>query len=270
MSGRLILCATPIGNLGDVPPRLIETLASVDLVYAEDTRRLSKLLTKTGVGATVRSYFVGNEAERSEELAGHLARGRSVALVTDAGTPGIADPGLSAVRAARRVGATVSVIPGPSAVTAALAVSGFPADRFVFEGFLPRRGAKRALSLTELAEETRTVVLFASPRRIGADLNDLAVHLGEDREVCIARELTKLHEEVWWGTLGEARDRWSEARGEITVVIAPPAEVAPSPEEGERVARRLLEEGLGASEAARRASAVTGVPRREIYRRITS
>lgn len=270
MPGRLLLCSTPIGNLDDISPRLRSALAGADIVYAEDTRRTAVLLTRLGVGTRARSFFVGNEAERAAELGGRLAAGETVALVTDAGTPGVADPGLSAVRAAREVGAEVSVIPGPSAVTAAVAVSGMPADRFVFEGFLPRKPSSRREVLASLAGERRTAVLFSSPHRVLADLADLAEALGEDRELCVCRELTKRHEEVWWGTLGEACVEWSarEPRGEFTLVLAgapvPVADVDAAVE----VAREALAAGASRSEAARRAAEETGASRREVYERL--
>lgn len=270
MPGRLLLCSTPIGNLDDISPRLRSALAGADIVYAEDTRRTAVLLARLGVGTRARSFFVGNEAERAAELGGRLAAGETVALVTDAGTPGVADPGLSAVRAAREVGAEVSVIPGPSAVTAAVAVSGMPADRFVFEGFLPRKPSSRREVLASLAGERRTAVLFSSPHRVLADLADLAEALGEDRELCVCRELTKRHEEVWWGTLGEACVEWSarEPRGEFTLVLAgapvPVADVDAAVE----VAREALAAGASRSEAARRAAEETGASRREVYERL--
>lgn len=175
MPGTLILCATPIGNLGDAPPRLGEALTSASVVYAEDTRRSRVLLRHLGVDRPLRSFFVGNEATRSEELAGRLQRGETVALVTDAGTPAVADPGFTAVRAAIEVGAEVTVVPGPSAVTAALAVSGLPTDRFVFEGFLPRSGKERRSRLESLAVESRTTILFAAAGRLVDDHAILAV-----------------------------------------------------------------------------------------------
>ncbi|HHC08149.1 MAG TPA: 16S rRNA (cytidine(1402)-2'-O)-methyltransferase [Actinobacteria bacterium] len=222
MPGTLVLCSTPIGNLGDVSHRLVETLSAADVIYAEDTRRTNTLLARIGVDTPARSYFVGNERARSVELAHRLGRGETVAFVTDAGTPAVSDPGVSAIRAAVEVGAEITVVPGPSAVTAALAVSGFDADRFVFEGFLPRRGRRRRERLERIAEETRTVVLFAAPHRIAADLADLADLAGE-RELVVARELTKRHEEVWRGTVAEAARHWGaevEPRGEFTLVLA--------------------------------------------------
>ena len=268
MPGLLILCATPIGNLGDAPPRLKEAIAVADIVYAEDTRRSSKLLEALGVEQTLRSYFAGNEAARSSELAGHLADGATVVLLTDAGTPSISDPGLSAVHAAITVGAGVTVVPGPSAVTAALAVSGLPSERFVFEGFLPRKGGGRATRLAALATETRTAVLFAAKGKVARDLRDLADVLGADRTVVVVRELTKLHEEVWRGTLGEAALRWSETvapRGEFTLVISGAVESDPEPADLLAAVADLEAAGVSRSEAVRQVAGLRGVSRRELY-----
>ncbi len=268
MPGTLILCATPIGNLGDAPPRLGEAIADADVVYAEDTRRSYKLLHALGVEQTLRSYFAGNEAERSSELAGRLREGATVVLLTDAGTPSISDPGLSAVNAAIAAGAAVTIIPGPSAVTAALAVSGLPTERFVFEGFLPRKGGERTSRLTALANEPRTVVLFAGKGKVARDLADLATVLGEDREIAVARELTKLHEEVWRGTLGDAATRWSETvapRGEFTLVIAGAVESMPEPDDLLEAVAHLESVGTSRSEAVREIASLYGVSRRELY-----
>lgn len=268
MPGFLILCSTPIGNLGDVSPRLAEALTRADVVFAEDTRRARILLAEVGANPPVRSYFVGNEAERSAELAERLEAGATVALITDAGTPGVADPGVSAVSVARAVGAGVTVIPGPSAVTAALAVSGFPADAFVFEGFPPRR--ERTRFFARLAGEPRTIVLFTSPHRVRSDLADLASHLGADRPVCVTRELTKKFEEVWWGTLGEAGEMWGERepKGEFTLVIGGARRVAGDLAEAVRSATDAMGAGMSRSEAARAAAAEFGLAKREIYDRL--
>lgn len=267
MTGRLYLCATPIGNLGDASPRLGETLGSVSVIYAEDTRRSGRLLSALGVEAPLRSFFVGNERRRTVDLEADLQAGRDVAVITDAGTPAVSDPGMRAVEAARRVGAEVIVIPGPSAVTAAVAGSGMVEGRFVFQGFLERSGAARTHQLGDIAAETSPSVVFLSPHRVTNDLADLARECGEDREVCVARELTKIHEEFWWGTLGEALARWSEkpARGEFTIVVAggPPDE--PDPESALELAKELIAGGMTPSQAAREAAATTGVPRRRIY-----
>lgn len=267
MAGRLVICGTPIGNLGDASARLREALSGADVIYAEDTRRSRVLLNALGVDQRLRSYFVGNEQERAEELAGHLEEDKTVALITDAGMPAISDPGLTAVRAARGVGATVSVVPGPSAVTAALAVSGLPADRFVFEGFLPRKGSAREGRLTDLAGEPRTIVLFSSTRRVEQDLADLAEVLGADRPVAVARELTKRFEEVWWSSLGEAAARLSAAppKGEFTVVVEGAPTPAPSLESALAEVLQRIEDGVSLTAAVRAVAAERGVGRRELY-----
>jgi 16S rRNA (cytidine1402-2'-O)-methyltransferase len=264
----LYLCATPIGNLGDVSERLAEVLRTVDVVYAEDTRRTSTLLRFVDSDRPVRSYFVGNESYRATELVERLDRGENVALVTDAGTPVVADPGVSAVSAAIEAGATVTVIPGPSAVTAALAVSGFGGDRFAFEGFLPRRGEERTKRAIEIARETRPVVLFCSPRRVTDDLSVIAAEAGRDRGVCVCRELTKQFEEIWRGTIGEAIEHWSavQPRGEFTVVIdgARTADELSLEQAIER-ARLLVESGSSKSEAAKQVAKETSFPKKPIY-----
>jgi 16S rRNA (cytidine1402-2'-O)-methyltransferase len=265
--GVLLVCATPIGNLGDVSDRLRQALQGADVVFAEDTRRTATLLRHVGARPTVRSMFVGNESVRSDELLGLLAEGKQVALVSDAGMPGISDPGAEAVRKARESGYQVVVIPGPSAVTAALALAGFGADRFVFEGFLPRIGRERKERLAALAVETRPVVVFASPHRLLADLEAIAEAVGADREIVVARELTKLHEETWVGTSGAALAEWSrrDVRGEFTLVIAPGFGERISAGEALVEARSLVASGSTASEAARRVADATGVPRKSIY-----
>ncbi len=267
MAGTLYLCATPIGNLGDASARLRETLATADLVFAEDTRRTGRLLAALGLSAELRSYFVGNEAERSVELAAHLAAGRNVALVTDAGTPAVADPGVSAVLGARKVGADVRIIPGPSAVTSAIAISGFGGDRFVFDGFLPRKGRERSERLASISAESRPTVLFTTANRLTRDLEDLASHLGAQRAVCVTRELTKLYEEVWWGTLEEAVERWAgpDVKGELTLVVSGASRVEVGFDEAVEIARSELGGGSTRSAAARTAAEQTGHPRRQIY-----
>lgn len=269
MSGTLVVCATPIGNLRDASPHLRDVLAEVDVVYAEDTRRTRKLLRHLDVEVPVRSFFVGNERRRFAELRDRLVRGETVAVVTDAGTPGVSDPGPAAVRAARAADATVTVVPGPSAVTAALAVSGISADRFVFEGFLPRSGAAREERLATIAREPRAVVLFSATNRVGDDLADLLEACGPDREVVVARELTKVHEEVWHGTLGAANERWADpanARGEFTLVVAPAGKgETPLDEALDDVAAEMAG-GARLSEAVRSVADATGVSRRALYR----
>ena len=268
MTGTLTICATPIGNLDDVSPRLRSVLAAADVVYAEDTRRTAKLLAHLGVAAELRSYYVGNERTRSVELQDRLAADASVALVSDAGTPGVADPGVSAVRAAAAVGAAVSVVPGPSAVTAALSVSGFGADRFVFEGYLPRSGKKRVERMESVGAEVRTVVVFAAPSRVAADLTDLVAACGGDRSVVVARELTKIHEELWRGTLDEAAHRWGSEvspRGEFTIVIDAGEAEPPSLETAVAMVVEEVEAGATLSEAARMVASASGLARGSLY-----
>jgi len=265
--GRLVVCATPIGNLGDVSDRLRETLRDADVVYAEDTRRTSTLLQHVGATPQVRSLFVGNEMGRTQDLLDALGEGLTVALVSDAGMPAVSDPGSGAVRRAREAGYPVTVIPGPSAVTTAVALAGFGADRFVFEGFLPRKGRDRSDRLAGLATEDRPVVLFVSPHRLVPDLESIATATGPEREIAITRELTKLHEEVWVGPVGTAIEEWHsrEAKGEFTVVVAPgPVERLPL-EVVIAEARGLVAAGSSPSEAAKRVAGATGVSRRSIY-----
>lgn len=264
--GRLFVCASPIGNLGDITERLAETLRSVDVVYAEDTRRTRLLLDRVGAAPKVRSLFVGNEVARSAELVSDLAAERTVALISDAGMPGVSDPGADAVRMAHRAGFAVTVIPGPSAVTSALAVSGFGGRAFVFEGFLPRKGKDRERALRSIAEEQRPVVLFLSPHRAPRDLADLRDTVGPMREVCVARELTKVHEEVWVGQLAEAAERWADtAKGELTLVIGPGRVGEVSLDDALRLAREEVAAGVSVSDAAKRAAERTGAQRRAIY-----
>jgi 16S rRNA (cytidine1402-2'-O)-methyltransferase len=216
----------------------------------------------------VRSYFVGNESYRSEELVERLTDGQDIALVTDAGTPAVADPGVTAVAAAVQAGATVTVIPGPSAVTAALAVSGFGGDRFVFEGFLPRRGDERRVRATEIASEVRPIVLFCSPRRVVDDLALLAEEAGGDRRVCVCRELTKQFEEIYRGTIDEAIEHWTVTppRGEFTVVIEGARTATElSLEQAIERARFLVEAGASKSEAARRVASESSFSKKPIY-----
>lgn len=267
VSGKLILCATPIGNLADTSARLREALATADLIYAEDTRRAAKLLRALDVRTPLRSYFVGNEQDRARELGGRLAGGETVVLVTDAGMPAIADPGLSAVRAAVGAGAEVTVVPGASAVTAALAVSGLPAERFVFEGFLPKKGKERHSRLEAIASETRTTVLFGAKARLIRDLTDLRDYVGADREVVVTRELTKAFEEVWRGSLGEAADVWSdrEPRGEFTLVIAGAEKAAPNIDRAVLEVNAAIDAGDSMTDGVRRVAAQLGVSRRELY-----
>lgn len=265
-TGRLTICATPIGNLGDISERLRNVLAGADVVFAEDTRRTAKLLSHLVIGVNVMSHFAGNEQSRTAEIVAAVESGQSVVVVSDAGMPTISDPGAAAVRAVRKAGYPVTVVPGPSAVTTAVALSGFACDRFVFEGFLPRKGKVRSQRLAAIGTESRAVVLFNSPNRLAEDLADLADVCGAGREVAVMRELTKLHEESWVGPLFAAVERWKDpVKGEVTVVLAPVEEEPPSIDDAIDQARGLLAEGATVSDAARGTSAATGVSRRAIY-----
>jgi len=268
MSGTLILCATPIGNLGDLSERAAKALAEADVIFAEDTRRTAKLLNHIGASVPMKSFFAHNERVRLDELSGFFERGETVVLVSDAGMPVVSDPGMSAVDVAVRAGAIVTAIPGPSAVVTAIAVSGFEGDRFVFEGFLPRKGKARAAVIESIGEEQRTVVLFASPGRVVKDLEHLADHMASDRRVVLARELTKLHEETWRGNVTEAIAHWQSVdnvRGEFTVVIEGAAAVAVDMDAASDAAKRLIAQGSTTSDAVRQIAKSTGVSRRELY-----
>lgn len=222
-NARLTVAAAPIGQPGDASPRLAAALASATIIAAEDTRRLRRLATALGVRVTGRvvSYYDAVERSREAGLLAALRGGEDVLLITDAGMPGVSDPGYRLVAAAAAAGVPVSVLPGPSAVTAALAVSGLPSDRFCFEGFPPRSAAQRGRRFAELAAEPRTLVFFESPRRLAATLADLAATFGPARPAVVCRELTKTHEEIRRGTLGELAD-WAAGGvlGEITLVVA--------------------------------------------------
>jgi 16S rRNA (cytidine1402-2'-O)-methyltransferase len=252
MAGRLYVVGTPIGNLGDVTERAIATLRAVDLVAAEDTRRTGRLLAHLGIEKPMRSLFEGNERERTRELLGELHGGREVALVSDAGMPGVSDPGHLLVRGCAEEGIEVRVVPGPSAVTAALVVSGLPSERFVFEGFLPRKAAARRERLRALVGDPRTVVLFESPLRLSTLLADVVAEVG-DRRVAVCRELTKLHEEVLRGRVSEVLALLSgvRLRGEVVVVVE--GDRAPGPVDLDRLveeARALVRDGMRKREAA--------------------
>ncbi|MCU1587808.1 MAG: hypothetical protein JWN31_1301, partial [Frankiales bacterium] len=223
----LLLAGVPIGQPGDASSRLRDALATADVIAAEDTRRLQRLCRDLGVAPTgkVVSYFDGNESERTPRLLASLQDGLTVLLVTDAGMPSVSDPGYRLVAAAAAADLPVSCLPGPSAVTTAIAVSGLPSDRFCFEGFLPRKPGERRARLVGLAAERRTAVFFEAPHRLAECLADMASVLGEQRRAVVCRELTKTHEEVRRGGLGELAELFSgEARGEITIVVEGAAE----------------------------------------------
>ncbi len=271
----LYVVATPLGNLGDLSPRAAETLRRVPVVAAEDTRRAMGLLSHLDAHPRVLSFHAHSPDRRQDLLLDILREGRDVALVTDAGTPGISDPGESLVGAVRAAGFGVVPIPGACAVTTALSASGLPADRYLFLGFVPRKGKERDRLLKEAAACAWTVVLYEAPPRLGDLLEDLAAVAGADREVVVARELTKMYEEFRRGTLGELASYYQATapRGEITVVMAgrpdAPAEALPVADIEER-ARVILAAGVTRKEAVQRLVTELGVPRNEAYRIVTS
>ncbi len=268
--GSVVLVGTPIGNLGDLSPRAVDALRRADVIYCEDTRHSRKLLTHAGItGATLRSLHEHNEEERIAEVLGAVAGGRTVALVSDAGMPGVSDPGSRLVAAAAEAGLTITVVPGPSAVLAALVTSGLDTGRFCFEGFLPRSGRDRKSRLDALAVEPRTTVLFEAPGRVPATLRDLAAVCGGKRQIAVARELTKLHEEVWRGSLDEALVWAAEPlRGEVVLVLAG-GTAPPESAVGDDVLAAALAERLARGERTRgvveAVAAAYGVPRRRVY-----
>ncbi len=267
--GRLVLVGTPIGNLGDLSPRAVSVLDQADVVCCEDTRRTRALLSAVGVGGRGRlvSLHQHNEVHRVDDVVGWVAAGRTVAVVSDAGMPGISDPGGRLAAAAAAAGAAVTVVPGPSSVLAALVVSGLPTERFCVEGFLPRKGRERRRRLEALAGEERTAVVLEAPGRLAATLTELAAACG-DRPVAVARELTKLHEEVWRGSLSGAAAAFGaeEVRGEVVVVLggAPPP-APPGDDEVAEAVRRRLAAGAGPRRAAELVAADLDVPRRRAY-----
>jgi 16S rRNA (cytidine1402-2'-O)-methyltransferase len=268
--GVLYVVATPIGNLEDVTLRALRVLAEVDLIAAEDTRRTAILLRHHGISTRQVSYYDAIERRRTPELVERMRDGARVALVTDAGTPGIADPGYHLVRGALEAGIPVVPVPGVSAVTALVSVAGLPVDRFAFEGFLPARAAARAARLRALAAEPRAMVFLEAGRRLGAFLKDAEAALG-DREAVIGRELTKVHEEQLRGRLRELRPRveaGEPVRGEVTIVVTgAPAPRAVAPDLVDAAIRDGLVSGRSVREVSAEVAARLGVPRREVYRR---
>lgn len=274
MSGTLYLCATPIGNRGDITERVKETLAAADLIAAEDTRHSRGLLDFYGIEKPLTSYHEHNKYEKAEELLGLLLEGKNIALVTDAGTPSISDPGEVLVRRCHEAGVKVTSLPGACALVTALSVSGFPSRRFVFEGFLPQETKERKAVLASLASERRTVILYEAPHRLVKTLGQLEEVLGA-RKICVCRELTKIHEEAVWTTLPEAIAFWSEnePRGEYVLVLEGLSEEEQAAREearwsglslGEHL-QQYLDKGLDKKEAMKRMAEDRGVSRREIY-----
>lgn len=270
-AGTLFVVATPIGNLADITERALRTLHDVELVLAEDTRVSGALLRHFGIGTAVESLHAHNERRRTQQLLERLDRGESLALITDAGTPLISDPGFTLVRAARGAGVRVVPVPGASAPIAALSVSGLPVDRFSFEGFLPAADSARKQVLEALRDERRTMVFFEAPHRIAASLRDMTAIFGAARRACLAREMTKLFETIVTDRLvsllafveGDAE----QCRGEMVVCVEGAAAPEPDLTEGRRVAS-ILGRYLSPSQAAAAAAEITGVNRKAIYRQM--
>ncbi|MEW6280226.1 MAG: 16S rRNA (cytidine(1402)-2'-O)-methyltransferase, partial [Candidatus Eremiobacterota bacterium] len=262
--GPLYVVATPIGNLGDLSPRAREVLASVDLVAGETEASTRRLLSALGLSRRTALYQERNREWAGERLVAQLLEGGSIALVSDGGTPGLSDPGRDLVARCHRSGIPVRAIPGPSALTAALSVCGLPARRIAFEGFLPRKRSERRTFLEGLRQEPRTLVLFESPARLREALEDLRDVLG-DRSACLARELTKLHEEVRADSLTGLLECLTEPRGECCLVVEGAPPVREEPDYAEQ-ARQLVAMGLGARTAARVLQLFTPLPRKEAYR----
>ena len=266
--GRLYVVATPIGNLSDLSARARAVLESAGLIAAEDTRHSGSLLKHFAIRTPLLSLHEHNEKQRTAELLLRLQQGTSVALVSDAGTPAISDPGFELVRAAAAAGIDIVAVPGPCAAIAALSIAALPTDRFCFEGFLPARRER----LTELADEARTLVFYESPHRIAATLEDCAACFGAQRGAAVAREITKLHEAVYRGSLAELRARASQdadfSRGEIVLIVAGAARAAAAPDDAalDRVLRPLLNE-LPLKQAARLAAQIAGVRDNLAYKR---
>ncbi|MGK7872617.1 MAG: 16S rRNA (cytidine(1402)-2'-O)-methyltransferase [Xenococcaceae cyanobacterium] len=270
-AGTLYLVGTPIGNLEDITFRAVRILQGVDLIAAEDTRRTGKLLQHFQITTPQVSYHQHNRLSRLGELLHRLGEGEAIALVTDAGMPGISDPGYELVKACIDAGVSVVPVPGVTAAVTALSAAGLPTDRFVFEGFLPTKSKQRSDRLNTLKWETRTLILYESPHRLRQTLTDLAGVLGEDRQIVLARELTKLHEEFWRGAVREAillyqGDR--QPKGEYTLVVAgaPKAETPIlSEDEIKAELQKLLNQGMTRSQASRQLAQLTSLPRRQIY-----
>jgi 16S rRNA (cytidine1402-2'-O)-methyltransferase len=270
MSGKLVLCATPIGNLEDTSRRVLRTLEEADVVACEDVRRARKLLTHFGISARdLVVYNEGNERRRAGELVRRIEAGETVTLTSDAGMPGLSDPGYRLVRACVDAGLPVEVVPGPTAVVSALVVSGLPPARFVFEGFLPRKAGDRARRIAELSSEVRTLVFFVSPHKVHDTIADLRRGLG-DRPAALVRELTKVHEEVRRGTLSDLLEELGDrsARGEIVLVVGgaigahrPQANAS----ELAREARALMDAGVDRRDALVRVARSAGVPKRAVF-----
>jgi 16S rRNA (cytidine1402-2'-O)-methyltransferase len=268
--GILFVVATPIGNPGDLSPRAVQTLAEAGLIACEDTRRTGRMLAAHGIRTPTTSYFEHVEERRTPELVERLRAGERIALVTDAGTPAISDPGFRLVRAALEAGISVVAVPGPSAAVAALSIAGIPTNRFAFEGFLPARESARRKLLDALARERRTMVFFEAARRLADTLDEMAAAFDEGRIAAVVREITKTHEETIRGALGELarRFRIQAALGEVTIVVEGADVDAPSapPHAAESItAAMLVEAGMSLKDASAIVARITGKSRREVY-----
>lgn len=267
-AGVVVLAATPIGDVADASPRLVAELTDADVIAAEDTRRLRRLLERLGVqtSARIMSYFEGNESRRTDELIGLLDEGARVVVVSDAGMPAVSDPGYRLVTAAIAHGFRVTAVPGPSAVLTALAVSGLPVDRFCFEGFLPRKASERLRRLHELATEPRTMVFFEAPHRTAATLSAMAEAFGVERPGAVCRELTKTYEEIRRGSLRELAD-WakSEVRGEVTLVVGGASSPTVDPELAAHEAVELAAGGMKLKAAVAQVAGQHGLQKNALY-----
>ena len=269
-AGTLHVVATPLGNLEDITLRAIRVLREVSLIACEDTRRTAVLLRAHGITTAATSYFEHNERWKGERILAALRAGRDVALVSDAGTPGVSDPGYRLVRDARAAGIPVVPVPGPSAAVAALSVSGLPTDRFLFVGFLPAKSAARRKALEDLAAVRETLVFYESPVRVVASLTDMAEILG-DREGFLCREATKLHEEYVRGSLTELREilaARASVKGEVVLVVSGASAVPAVSEPVEVLFARLVSEGRTRREAVKETARLLGLPARDVYRRV--
>jgi 16S rRNA (cytidine1402-2'-O)-methyltransferase len=268
-AGTLYVVATPIGNLEDMTFRALEVLRQVDLIAAEDTRRTGKLLQHFQIATPQISYHDHNRRSRLPELLQQLHQNRAIALVTDAGMPGISDPGYELVKTCIDAGISVTPIPGATAVTTALSAAGLPTERFVFEGFLPSKGQERRERLEALQTEPRTIVFYEAPHRLLQTLQALTDYLGADRSIVLARELTKFHEQFWRGTLAEAMTYYQthEPQGEFTVVVAGRQATQLQLSQSALLAelQQLIQQGLSRSQASRQLAQQTPLSRRQLY-----
>ncbi|MFN6572122.1 16S rRNA (cytidine(1402)-2'-O)-methyltransferase [Dendronalium sp. ChiSLP03b] len=267
--GTLYVVGTPIGNLEDITFRAVRILQTVDMIAAEDTRHTGKLLQHFQIKTPQLSYHEHNRNSRVPELLEHLTNGKAIALVSDAGMPGISDPGYELVKACIEAGITVVPIPGASAAITALSAAGLPTNRFVFEGFLSPKAQQRREHLESLQTESRTLIFYESPHRLRETLQDLAEVWGSDRQIVLARELTKLYEEFWRGTIAEAIVHYSqrEPQGEYTLLVAgtPPSQTQLTEAQLKAELQQLISQGISRSQASRQLAKFTSLTRRQIY-----